>query len=286
MVVISTTAVDLFRLVPSYFIRATGFMYLRYICNPKQLWDWLAPFLYDEEEIWLRGKGKGKATTIGLFVRDLLKEQRYFELLLPRIPVPVQRDLNQRLQEYEDENPQEEPAKPARAAERDRGTVGRSNDRDRDGRDRGYDRDRDNRERDRDRDRGYDRDRGRGRDTRDRERERDRERDRDRDGERGRGRSKSRSRSRDRHRRGSKDRSRDRKKRSYSSRSRSRSTSRSPKEKKRDKSPSKPNNQILEQLKSIYGDSSASKEEPSYKGMGKYNSLQEEVILLGAKKRS
>jgi len=43
--------------------------------------------------------------TIGKFVRDLLREQRYYDTLFPRIPVPVQRDLSKRLEDYERAHP-------------------------------------------------------------------------------------------------------------------------------------------------------------------------------------
>lgn len=34
----------------SPFIRCVGFLYLRYVCDPKELWTWFSPFVDDEEE--------------------------------------------------------------------------------------------------------------------------------------------------------------------------------------------------------------------------------------------
>jgi pre-mRNA-splicing factor 38B len=33
------------------YIRAVGFLYLRYVCAPAQLWDWLGYYLDEEEEV-------------------------------------------------------------------------------------------------------------------------------------------------------------------------------------------------------------------------------------------
>ena len=36
-------------------IRALGFLYLRYVCKPSELWSWFEPYLDDEEEIQIQG---------------------------------------------------------------------------------------------------------------------------------------------------------------------------------------------------------------------------------------
>jgi pre-mRNA-splicing factor 38B len=33
------------------YIRGVGFLYLRYCCPPKQLWDWFEPYLDDDEPL-------------------------------------------------------------------------------------------------------------------------------------------------------------------------------------------------------------------------------------------
>ncbi|KAK4371577.1 hypothetical protein RND71_011052 [Anisodus tanguticus] len=73
----------------SPYIRAVGFLYLRYLADFKTLWSWYEPYLKDDEEF---SPGcSGKMTTMGVYVRDLFLGQYYFDTLLPRIPVPVVR---------------------------------------------------------------------------------------------------------------------------------------------------------------------------------------------------
>ncbi|KAI8090022.1 PRP38 family-domain-containing protein [Halteromyces radiatus] len=87
----------------SVYIRAVGFMYLRYVCAPAQLWDWLGYYLDDEEEINVANGPKPHMMTIGGLCRMLLTEQKYFGTMLPRIPVPIARDLEQMLIAYDKE---------------------------------------------------------------------------------------------------------------------------------------------------------------------------------------
>ncbi|KAL0035088.1 hypothetical protein WJX79_010871 [Trebouxia sp. C0005] len=72
----------------SPYIRAIGFLYLRYVGDPKQLWAWLRPYVQDSEEISPSGES-GTAVTVGDYVRDVFLEQYYFETIFPRIPKPV-----------------------------------------------------------------------------------------------------------------------------------------------------------------------------------------------------
>ena len=50
-----------------------GFLYLRYVGDPKHLWQWLQDYIEDEEEF--APSPQGKTTTMGAFVRDLLLDQ-------------------------------------------------------------------------------------------------------------------------------------------------------------------------------------------------------------------
>ncbi|KAF7731992.1 hypothetical protein EC973_007097 [Apophysomyces ossiformis] len=85
----------------SPYIRAIGFIYLRYVCAPAQLWDWFSYYLDDPEEIDLTGGPKPQKSTIGKLVRMLITEQKYQGTMLPRIPVPIARDLAQKLEDYD-----------------------------------------------------------------------------------------------------------------------------------------------------------------------------------------
>ncbi|KAL7746183.1 hypothetical protein RI367_002172 [Sorochytrium milnesiophthora] len=46
--------------VDSPHIRALGFLYLRYVCKPADLWDWFEPYLEDNEDIQLVAGPKPK----------------------------------------------------------------------------------------------------------------------------------------------------------------------------------------------------------------------------------
>lgn len=93
----------------SPFIRATAFLYIRYTQPPDQLWNWFNKYLSDPEEFQPRaGFGHGSlAMTIGEMVRHLLTKLDWFSTLFPRIPVPIQKDIDNKLREYDEQNPTE-----------------------------------------------------------------------------------------------------------------------------------------------------------------------------------
>ncbi|KAK9124908.1 hypothetical protein Scep_013754 [Stephania cephalantha] len=75
----------------SPYIRAVGFLYLRYVADPKTLWGWFEPYVKDDEEF--SPGSNGRMTTMGVYVRDLLLGQYYFDTLFPRTPVPIMRQM-------------------------------------------------------------------------------------------------------------------------------------------------------------------------------------------------
>jgi pre-mRNA-splicing factor 38B len=83
------------------YIRAIGFLYLRYVCAPANLWDWFQYYLEDEEEVTVSGGIKPTKITIGKLCRSLIMDQKFQGTILPRIPVPIARDLEKKLQEYD-----------------------------------------------------------------------------------------------------------------------------------------------------------------------------------------
>jgi len=85
----------------SPYIRAIGFLFLRYCCNPRSLWEWFADYVQDTEKFSPSPTkfGRGKAITIGEYVRDLLLSQFYFETIFPRIPKPVEIDIEKKMRE-------------------------------------------------------------------------------------------------------------------------------------------------------------------------------------------
>ncbi|KAI9494127.1 PRP38 family-domain-containing protein [Zychaea mexicana] len=87
----------------SPYIRAVGFLYLRYVCAPAQYWDWFQYYLDDDTEIDMSGGPRPQKSTIGKLCRMLLTEQKFQGTMLPRIPVPIARDLTKKLGEYDQE---------------------------------------------------------------------------------------------------------------------------------------------------------------------------------------
>ncbi|CAG8435558.1 3694_t:CDS:2 [Ambispora gerdemannii] len=78
-------------------IRALGFLYLRYVCKPADLWGWFEHYLDDEEEIQIQAGSRPVIITIGQMCRQLMTEQKWIGTMLPRIPVPIARDIDQKL---------------------------------------------------------------------------------------------------------------------------------------------------------------------------------------------
>ncbi|KAF6729011.1 Pre-mRNA-splicing factor 38B [Oryzias melastigma] len=180
----------------SPYIRALGFMYIRYTQPPTDLLDWYDGFLDDEEDLDVKAGG-GCVMTIGEMLRSFLTKLEWFSTLFPRIPVPVQKMIDQNLKarprKVAQKDPQEEeaPAEAGRQGERRHSRTprrtpsprrspkrsrSRSHHREKDRHGPSYDREL---ERERDRQRkereGKDRDRG------DRERRRSRSADRNQD---------------------------------------------------------------------------------------------------------
>jgi len=76
----------------SPFIRALGFMYVRYTQSPQDLYGWFADFLDDEEELDVKAGG-GAVITIGQMLRQWLTRLEWYDTLFPRIPVPIQNEI-------------------------------------------------------------------------------------------------------------------------------------------------------------------------------------------------
>lgn len=75
-------------------------MYIRYALPPSDFFDWYEEFLQDEEEVDAKAGG-GQSITIGQMCRQFLTKLEWFSTLFPRIPVPVQKQIDQQLMEYD-----------------------------------------------------------------------------------------------------------------------------------------------------------------------------------------
>lgn len=83
----------------SPYIRALGFMYIRYTQPPADLYGWYEEYLSDEEEIDVKAGG-GQLITIGQMVVQFLTKLDWCGTLFPRIPVPIQKQIQSKLEEY------------------------------------------------------------------------------------------------------------------------------------------------------------------------------------------
>ncbi|CRG95595.1 pre-mRNA-splicing factor 38B, putative [Plasmodium gallinaceum] len=80
----------------SCYIRACGFLYLRYVHSPANLWQWYESYLLDEEE-FIASADKRKKVTIGEYVQSLLSDDKYFNTVLPRLPIKIKNIYGARL---------------------------------------------------------------------------------------------------------------------------------------------------------------------------------------------
>lgn len=75
-------------------------MYIRYTQQPADLFDWYEEFLQDEEEIDVKAGG-GLTLTIGQMCRQFMVKLDWFSTLFPRIPVPIQKQIENKLADYD-----------------------------------------------------------------------------------------------------------------------------------------------------------------------------------------
>lgn len=88
----------------SPYIRAIGFLYLRYAGDPKCVYKWIEPYLYDDETISAgasASKQGGSPETIGGYVRRLFTDKNYYGTILPRLPIHIERDIQVKLLQAE-----------------------------------------------------------------------------------------------------------------------------------------------------------------------------------------
>lgn len=73
-------------------VRCVGILYVRFGLPPAQLWPWLGEYTLDDE-VFMTSTSSQEQTTIGQFVESLLLEDRYYSIVLPRLPMNVKRQL-------------------------------------------------------------------------------------------------------------------------------------------------------------------------------------------------
>lgn len=89
----------------SPYIRGIGFLYLRYAGDPKCLWQWIEPYLFDEEEMQVAAGSAKHASlasqTMGDFVRQIFTKRDYYGTILPRLPSQMEREIQVKLLQAE-----------------------------------------------------------------------------------------------------------------------------------------------------------------------------------------
>jgi pre-mRNA-splicing factor 38B len=87
----------------SVYVRALALMYLRLCGDFKDLYSWFEPQFEDDEE-FATSRGNKGMMKLGVFAKKLLTEQKHFTVLLPRIPVLVQKSINESIKEWNKQN--------------------------------------------------------------------------------------------------------------------------------------------------------------------------------------
>lgn len=76
---------------------------MRFTQPPNDLFEWYEEYLQDEEEIDVKAGG-GCNITIGQMCRQFMTKLDWFSTLFPRIPVQVQKSIEQKLNDYDQKN--------------------------------------------------------------------------------------------------------------------------------------------------------------------------------------
>jgi len=80
----------------SPYIRCCGFLYVRFGLPHEQVLSWLGEYVLDDEELKPSPDSEWR-TTIGEYVEGLLSHDKYYNTVLPRLPVVTKRHVEERL---------------------------------------------------------------------------------------------------------------------------------------------------------------------------------------------
>lgn len=80
----------------SPYIRCCGFLYVRLGLPHDQVLPWLGEYLLDDEEFRPSPDSEWR-TTVGDYVEGLLSQDKYYNTVLPRLPVATKRHVEERL---------------------------------------------------------------------------------------------------------------------------------------------------------------------------------------------
>lgn len=85
----------------SPYIRVVGLLYLRFGVASADLWLWFERYV-DDAEPFAHEHDPSSKTTIGEYARKLLTELQYYNTMLPRIPVMIERGIKVKLLLFEE----------------------------------------------------------------------------------------------------------------------------------------------------------------------------------------
>ena len=91
----------LLRHADSPYIRVVGLLYLRIGTRTSDLWRWFEPLLRDQEEFRPTRNPKDSPSTVSTFVRQLLTSNKYFDTVLPPIPIPAIKLYTKKMKELQ-----------------------------------------------------------------------------------------------------------------------------------------------------------------------------------------
>ncbi|CAJ1332476.1 unnamed protein product [Effrenium voratum] len=74
-------------------VRAAGLLHIRFNFLSRDAWSWLRNLLFDTEVFRPSSNPSSATTTIGEWVEHLLRDDKYFETVLPRLPIGLKREM-------------------------------------------------------------------------------------------------------------------------------------------------------------------------------------------------
>ena len=77
-------------------------IYLRFVCQPQDMWEWFEAYLPDDCAIPISSTS---SLPMGHLVKHLIEEQKFSDVLLPRIPALLHRTMKEKLAQHTRELP-------------------------------------------------------------------------------------------------------------------------------------------------------------------------------------
>ena len=75
------------------FVRACGALYVRFLSPFEQLWERLSPYLLDDQEFKHTADKSRDSITFGAFCQLILEDKNFFNIILPRVPILINREI-------------------------------------------------------------------------------------------------------------------------------------------------------------------------------------------------